>query len=97
VKEILKWLVRVFLPPGPSRERNKNGFSLMIAEVSDGGKTLRARLRTPEAYRLTALTSVEIIKRILSAPKPGFYTPGYAFGPEFILEFPGVERVDLSK
>jgi short subunit dehydrogenase-like uncharacterized protein len=95
VKESLKWLVRTFLPSGPSRERNENGFSLMIAEVSDESKTLRARLRTPEGYRLTALTSVEIMKRILTVPKPGFHTPSSAFGPEFILEFPGVEREDL--
>jgi short subunit dehydrogenase-like uncharacterized protein len=96
VKEFLKWLIRVFLPPGPSRERNENGFSLMIAEVSDGEKTLRARLRTPEGYRLTALTSVEIMKRILSSDcKPGFQTPSSAFGPDFILGFPGVEREDL--
>lgn len=96
VKEFLKWLVRLFLPPGPSPERNENGFSLMIAEVSDGKRTLRAKLRTPEGYRLTALTSVEIMKRILSSDhKPGFHTPSTAFGPDFILQFPGVVREDL--
>jgi len=96
VRELLKRLVGVFLPPGPSRERNENGFSLMIAEVSDGQKTLRAKLRTPEGYRLTALTSVEIMKRILSSDlKPGFQTPSRVYGPEFIMQFPGVEREDL--
>jgi short subunit dehydrogenase-like uncharacterized protein len=95
VKEFLKWLIRLFLPPGPSPERNENGFSLMIAEVSDGEKTLQAKLRTPEGYRLTALTSVEIMKRILSDPQPGFHTPSSAFGPDFILGFPRVEREDL--
>ncbi|MEW6400494.1 MAG: saccharopine dehydrogenase NADP-binding domain-containing protein [Chloroflexota bacterium] len=95
VKEVLKGLIGIFLPPGPSPERNENGFSLMIAEVSDGKRTLRAKLRTPEAYRLTALTSVEIMKRILSAPQPGFHTPSTFLGPDFILPFPGVEREDL--
>jgi short subunit dehydrogenase-like uncharacterized protein len=96
VKEFLKWLVRLFLPPGPSREQNQNGFSLMIAEVSDSGTTLRAKQRTPEGYRLTALTSVEIMKRILSSDyQPGFQTPSRVYGPEFILQFPGVEREDL--
>ncbi|MBI5841054.1 MAG: saccharopine dehydrogenase NADP-binding domain-containing protein [Chloroflexi bacterium] len=95
VKELLKWLIKVFFAPGPSRERNENGFSLMIAEVTDGQKTLRAKLRTPEGYRLTALTSVEIMKRLLSAPVAGFHTPSSFFGPDFILQFPGVEREDL--
>ncbi len=95
VKEMLKGLVSAFLAPGPSRERNENGFSLMMAEVFDGEKTLRAKLQTPEAYRLTALTSIEIMKRILSAPMPGFHTPSTFLGPEFIMQFRGVEREDL--
>jgi short subunit dehydrogenase-like uncharacterized protein len=110
VKEMLKWLVRTFFAPGPSREQNEKGFSLLIGEVSDGRQTLRARLRTPEGYRLTALISVEIMKRILSADpsagstswdsagqpfKPGFQTPSRAYGPDFILGFPGVRREDL--
>ena len=95
IKELLKWLIGVFLPPGPSRERNNNGYSLIVGEVSDGERTLRAKLRTPEAYRLTALTSVEIMKHVLSAPQAGFQTPSKAFGPDFILQFPGVEREEL--
>jgi short subunit dehydrogenase-like uncharacterized protein len=96
VKNFLKWLVGMVLPPGPSRERNQNGFSLMIGEVTDGRQSVRARLRTPEAYHLTALTSVEIMKRILSLDlKPGFQTPGTVYGPDFILGFPGVGRGDL--
>jgi short subunit dehydrogenase-like uncharacterized protein len=95
VKELLKWLIGSILPPGPSRERNENGFSLMIGEVSEGGRTLRAKLRTPEGYRLTALTSIEIMKRVLSAPVAGFHTPSSFLGPDFILQFPGVEREDL--
>jgi len=96
VKNFLKWLIGKVIPPGPSLERNQKGFSLMIGEVTDGKQTARAKLRTPEAYYLTALTSVEIMKRILSSDlKPGFQTPGKAYGPDFILDFPGVERGDL--
>jgi len=95
VKQFLKWLVRTLLPPGPSRALNENGFTLMIGEVSNGDRTLRARLRTPEGYRLTALTSVEIMRRILAGARPGFHTPASFFGPDFILQFPGVEREDL--
>jgi short subunit dehydrogenase-like uncharacterized protein len=96
-KDILKWIVGKLIPSGPSNERNRNGFTLMIGEVSDGRQTVRAKQRTPEAYHLTALTSVEIMKRILSADfQPGFQTPGKMYGEDFILQFAGVEREDLK-
>lgn len=95
-KNFVKWLIGVLLAPGPSREKNETGFSFMIAEVHDGTKTVRAKLRTPEAYYLTALTSVEVMKRILSDEyKPGFQTPSKAYGADFILQFDGVQREDL--
>lgn len=96
VKDFLKWLIGVLIPAGPSKEKNETGFSLMIAEVSDGTKTARAKLRTPEAYYLTALTAVEIMKRILASDhKTGFQTPSTAYGADFILGFDGVQREDL--
>jgi short subunit dehydrogenase-like uncharacterized protein len=98
VKNLIKWLIGKILPPGPSREQNKNGFSLMIAEArrATSGDVIRAKLKTPEAYYLTALTSVEIMKRILDDDlKPGFQTPSKAYGADFILGFDGVERTDL--
>ncbi len=95
-KDFIKWLIGKFFAPGPSRKQNENGFSLMIAEVTDGKQTVRAKLRTPEAYYLTALTAVEIMKRILSAQyKTGFQTPSKAYGADFILQFAGVTREDL--
>ncbi len=95
-RDFIKWLIGIFFAKGPSRKQNETGFSLMIAEVSDGTKTVRAKLRTPEAYYLTALTSVEIMKRILSDDyKAGFQTPSKAYGADFILGFDGVQREDL--
>jgi short subunit dehydrogenase-like uncharacterized protein len=96
IKNFLKWVIGSTLPPGPSRERNQNGFSLIIAEVTDGSQTIRAKLRTPEAYYLTSLTAVEIMKRITNGDfKPGFQTPSLAYGEGFILQFDGVTREDL--
>lgn len=95
-RNFIKWLIGIFFAPGPSREKNKTGFALLIAEVTDGAKTVRAKLRTPEAYYLTALTSVEIMKRILTSDlKPGFQTPSKMYGADFILQFDGVQREDL--
>jgi short subunit dehydrogenase-like uncharacterized protein len=96
VKRLLQWGIRTFNPHGPSPEQNEKGFNLMIGEMRDGSRTVRTRLRTPEGYRLTALTTVEIMKRILSGEfKPGFQTPSLAYGTDFILQFDGVQREDL--
>ncbi|MFN8401657.1 MAG: saccharopine dehydrogenase NADP-binding domain-containing protein [Anaerolineales bacterium] len=95
-RNFIKWLIGIFFTPGPSREKNKTGFALLIAEVTDGVKTVRTKLRTPEAYHLTALTSVEIMKRILAGEvKAGFQTPSKVYGADFILQFDGVQREDL--
>lgn len=96
IKNFLKWVIGSTLPPGPTRERNQTGFCLIIAEVTDGRQTIRAKLRTPEAYYITSLTSVEIMKRIMNGDfKPGFQTPSLAYGEDFILQFPGVTRENL--
>ena len=95
-RDFIKWLIGKFFAPGPTRKQNENGFSLLIAEVTDGKQTVRAKLRTPEAYYLTSLTSVEIMKRILDDNyKAGFQTPSKVYGADFILEFAGVMREDL--
>jgi len=82
---------------GPTEEQRRNGFSLIVGEAfNDDGGSVSSKLRTPEGYSLTALATVEIMKRILSGDlKPGFQTPSLVYGPDFILGFEGVEREDL--
>jgi len=97
VRNFLKWVIGWANPHGPTPEQNKNGFSLMVGEMRDDQKVVRARLRTPEGYRITALTTIEIMKRILNGDyKPGFQTPSLAYGVDFIMQFEGVEREDLE-
>jgi short subunit dehydrogenase-like uncharacterized protein len=95
-RDFIKWIIGKFLAPGPSRKQNDNGLSLLIAEVTDGKNIVRAKLKTPEAYYLTSLTAVEIMKRILDGNyKAGFQTPSKVYGADFILQFTGVTREDL--
>lgn len=97
VRNLLKWSIGYVIPSGPSRDKNENGFSLMVGEMRDADQVVRAKLRTPEGYRCTALTTVEIMKRILDGGcKPGFQTPSLAYGTDFILQFDGVQREDLK-
>jgi short subunit dehydrogenase-like uncharacterized protein len=96
IKRLLQWIIHRVNPHGPSRQQNEKGFNIMIGEMQDTEHIVRAKLRTPEGYRLTALTTVEIMKRILSGElKPGFQTPSLAYGADFILQFDGFEREDL--
>jgi short subunit dehydrogenase-like uncharacterized protein len=92
-KEILKALIGLF-PPGPSPEQNQNGFSLLIAEAeNEKGEQVRVKLRTPESYWFTAVTSLGIVERILAGDlKVGFQTPSMVYGPDFVMTFDGVER-----
>ena len=96
-KTMLKWLVNTFLPPGPNEEKRSKRFALMIGEVTDdNGNRAASKLITPEGYTCTALTTVEIMKRILNGEyKVGFQTPSLAYGSDFILQFAGVKREDL--
>ena len=109
VRNFLKWIIGWVNPHGPSRDQNKNGFSLMVGEMRDAntGQIVRAKLRTPEGYRITALTTIEIMKRILNGDpsiakhsgrgyKPGFQTPSLVYGADFIMQFEGVERENLA-
>jgi short subunit dehydrogenase-like uncharacterized protein len=97
-KNLLKFFVDTFTAPGPNEERRRKGSAIFIGEVTDehGGRAL-SKLVSPEGYTCTALTTVEIMKRILSGEtKPGFQTPSLAYGANFILQFDGVKREDLA-
>ncbi|MCC7072885.1 MAG: saccharopine dehydrogenase NADP-binding domain-containing protein [Deltaproteobacteria bacterium] len=90
--------LRASLPPGgPSAEARARGRTVVVAEASNGtGGRASARLTGPDAYALTVDCALLCVARVLAghAP-PGFQTPARAFGPDLVLEAPGVQRVDL--
>lgn len=97
VKSFLKLLIDTFTPSGPNEERRRKGLAIFIGEATDpnGGRAV-SKLTSPEGYTCTALTTVEIMKRILNGDlKTGFQTPSLAYGADFILQFAGVKREDL--
>ena len=85
-------------PEGPSDAERREGFAVLIGEAADAaGNRVVSRLRTPEGYTLTAMTSLEIVRRTLAGEViPGFQTPSLAFGADFITEFDGCVREDLN-
>jgi len=83
-------------PPGPSDEERARGQSLLWGEATDsvGGRVV-SRLRGPEGYTLTMLAALAVVARVLNGEAPpGFKTPSLAYGPDFVLELPGVARTD---
>ena len=85
-------------PEGPSDEARRSARSLLVgAAQNDKGEIVRSRLTTPEGYTLTAMTAVDIAKRVASGDfKPGFQTPSLAYGADYILGFDGVTREELN-
>jgi short subunit dehydrogenase-like uncharacterized protein len=85
------------LPAGPTAAARAAARSTFLAEAwNAAGRRAASRMETPEGYTLTALTALEAARRLASgAAPPGFHTPVTAFGPDFILGFPGVVRTDL--
>jgi short subunit dehydrogenase-like uncharacterized protein len=96
VQGMLKARVRAGAP-GPSAEQRRTGRSLLWGEARDpSGNAVVSRMQTPEGYELTRLTAVAIAERALAGlAVPGFQTPARAFGKDFVLGFPGVQREDL--
>jgi short subunit dehydrogenase-like uncharacterized protein len=105
VKSILKFLINTFLQ-GPTEQRRKNTSAIFVGEVIDQSRRrVSSKIITPEGYTCTALTTVAIMKRILNSDpstgsgqrfKTGFQTPSLAYGADFILQFRGVRRENLS-
>lgn len=82
--------------PGPDADERARGRCLLWGEAADTLERVAvSRLRTPEGYELTCLTALALVERVLAGDvHPGFQTPSRAYGPDFILAIPGVERSD---
>jgi short subunit dehydrogenase-like uncharacterized protein len=85
------------LVTGPGSEELASGHARVRAEVrNDRGDSAAVELLTPNAYALTATAAVAAVQRVLGGgvrTAPGVHTPSVAFGADFVLELPGVERV----
>ena len=92
----LSWLVDRYVD-GPDEETRATGESRVWGEARSSDDRVVSRLRTPETYRLTVRTALLIATKVLGGEAPaGYQTPAGAFGPDLILDVPGVERVDVE-
>lgn len=81
-------------PAGPDDNTRNQAISLIWGQVSNArGERVTARLRTPEAYDLTAYAVLLITQKILQGNfLAGYQTPSTAYGEGLVMEIPGVRR-----
>lgn len=86
------------MPEGPTDAERRAGQGVLVGEaVNAAGDRIVSRLTCPEGYTLTAMTSLEVVRRVLAGDvKPGFQTPSLAYGADFIVEFDGCVRQDMN-
>jgi len=86
------------LPEGPSQQCRDIRHRVVVAEaVAADGTCFRCRLTTPEAYTFSALSTLEIAKRVINGEyRCGFQTPAGVYGPELLQAIPGVYRTEIS-
>ena len=81
-------------PAGPDDAMRASAYSLAWAELCDReGNRVSASLRGPEVYDITAHGALAIVRRILAGEaRPGYQTPAGCYGPELVMEIPGIRR-----
>lgn len=84
------------MPEGPNAKQLANATSYVFGAVeNEAGERAEARLRGPEVNLLTALTAVEVARRVMAqSSPPGFQTPAGVYGPQLVL-VQGVELTDI--
>lgn len=95
-QRLIKSQIEARLPPGPSIAERAAGRAVLIGETwNTAGEHMTTRLETPEAYDLTAKTSVEIARLAACGHAViGYQTPSTAYGADFITKFENVTRLD---
>jgi short subunit dehydrogenase-like uncharacterized protein len=97
-RRVLGWMIDNYMPQGPPPGAQEKRQTRITASVSNAtGDTASAALITPEAYLLTFHSTLIVARRVLDGQwEPGFQTPGKVYGPDLVLEVPGVSRTDIQ-
>lgn len=78
---------------GPNESVRESAHSELWGHATAvDGSTVEGRLRTPEGYKTTVITSLACVRRMLSdGAEPGYHTPSSAFGAGLVRLLPGFE------
>ena len=96
-RRILGWLIDKFAPEGPPPGALETRQTRIVSTATnDAGESASAAMITPEAYLLTFHSTLIVAKRVIDGHwESGFQTVGKVYGPDLVLEVPGVSRMDL--
>ncbi|MDZ5710633.1 saccharopine dehydrogenase family protein [Jeotgalibacillus haloalkalitolerans] len=88
-KQLLKWVDRS--AKGPDERARENAPSYIVGEAKAAdGSTVTVRIKTTNAYTLTALGSLEVVRRMLGRDLPsGSFTPAGLFGSGLVESLEG--------
>jgi short subunit dehydrogenase-like uncharacterized protein len=88
VRTMLEQQAEGWVTDPSSAERASRRVQIVVEGETASGQRHSLCATTPEAYTLTARTSVAIAKRVLAGDvEPGFQTPARLFGSDFIWQF----------
>lgn len=93
-RRLIQAMVERTLPRGPDAAKRQTTKAYLWARAAHRDAEAQAWLITPEGYALTAEMSIRSVERVLQGGMVGALTPTQAFGKDFILELPGVKRLD---
>jgi len=81
-------------PAGPSDEQRSKAMSLVWGQVSNSkGETKTVSVSCADGYTLTLQSTLLISKKVLEGNfRPGYQTPGSAYGEDLVMELPNVMR-----
>ncbi len=96
-RRLLGWLIDNTMPEGPPPGAQEKRQTRIVSTVTnDAGESASAAMITPEGYLLTFHSTLIVAKRVIDGYwEPGFQTVGKVYGPDLVLEVPGVSRTDL--
>lgn len=82
---------------GPDENTQTNAQTRIRGKATNAkGQSVEARIFGIEGYTLTALTALNITKKVLQGNyKVGYQTPALAYGADLILEIEGIRREDI--
>jgi short subunit dehydrogenase-like uncharacterized protein len=84
---------RVLRGPDPAQRASLRSY-LWARAADDLGNSAEAWLISAEGYAFTAQAAVPVVERVLQEKPAGALTPSQAFGPDFVLEIAGTQRLD---
>jgi short subunit dehydrogenase-like uncharacterized protein len=105
----LNWLIKISFikdrikaailkgKPGPDEVERTTGKAYVWGRATNhSGKTTEVRYELPEAYHLTALSSLLTAEKVLAGNfQKGYQTPAGLYGADLVLELPGARKIDL--